>query len=291
MRMAYTTNEKLPKLRAEAVLMVRKGKSTREVARYFGYAQSTIVKWRKRASKNHLRSIPTRNSRPHNSPKSLPRETVAKIIYMRKQTKRCAEVVHRYLAKDGIIVSLSSVKRTLARFCLSKARSPWKRRRVYPPKPEAKAPGMLVEMDTIHFMLKNNQRVYVYTAIDVCSRYSHAMISKRANTHASIKFLKETKACFPFTITTIQTDNGSEFGKFFTDTIVRLRVFHRHIHPRSPNENGHIERFNRTIQEEIPKHRLCIFMKDDVSTFLDYYNNERIHMAIDYKTPKEMLAN
>jgi hypothetical protein len=37
MRMSYTKNENVPKVRAYAVRMVRSGKSTREVARYFGY--------------------------------------------------------------------------------------------------------------------------------------------------------------------------------------------------------------------------------------------------------------
>jgi len=65
MTMAYTTNEKVGLVRVQAIRMLRAGKSTREVSRYFGYAQSTIVKWWKR--KNEVRgrkdactqSIPT----------------------------------------------------------------------------------------------------------------------------------------------------------------------------------------------------------------------------------------
>lgn len=71
--MPYTTNEKLPKLRAEAVNMVRDGKSTRTVARYFGYAQGTIVKWCKRAPNWRVRCIETKSSAPKTSPRSLPK--------------------------------------------------------------------------------------------------------------------------------------------------------------------------------------------------------------------------
>ena len=45
----YTSNERLPELRARAVNMVRGGKTTREAALHFGYSQSAIVKWCKKA--------------------------------------------------------------------------------------------------------------------------------------------------------------------------------------------------------------------------------------------------
>jgi len=44
MRMAYTTNEKLPEIRAKAVQLLNERWSTRKVARYLGYSQSVIVK-------------------------------------------------------------------------------------------------------------------------------------------------------------------------------------------------------------------------------------------------------
>ena len=45
MSMAYTSNINIGKIRIQAIRMLRDGKSTREVSRYLGYAQSTIVKW------------------------------------------------------------------------------------------------------------------------------------------------------------------------------------------------------------------------------------------------------
>src|SRR3989344_2855523 len=55
--MAYDTNPKLPEIRARAVRLIHDGWSTRKVARYLGYAQGTIVKWRKRASSSFPRII------------------------------------------------------------------------------------------------------------------------------------------------------------------------------------------------------------------------------------------
>lgn len=289
MRMAYTKNENIPKVRAYAVRMIRSGKSTREVARYFGYGQSTIVKWCKKAPLGFVYRIETRSSAPNTSPRSLSTETVGRIIHARVKSKRCAEVVYEMLKAEGVKVSLSSVKRKLSIYGLLKKRSPWKKTRVYPPRPHAESPGMLVQMDTVHFVDKDDKRIYVYTALDVYSRYGFAILSTKANCCRSIHFLKKTIKYFPFRIQNIQTDNGPEFGLFFTDGVTRRGMTHRHIHPRSPNENGHLERFNRTIQEEIGRFGWCIFIPDDIKAFLHHYNTERLHMGINFKTPIQLI--
>jgi transposase InsO family protein len=198
-------------------------------------------------------------------------------------------VVHEMLKAEGVSVSLSSVKRKLGTYGLLKKKSPWKKVRKYPPRPEAKSPGMLVQIDTIHFVDKHGKRIYVYTALDVYSRYGFAVLSKRIGATHSISFLKKLIAYFPFKIINIQTDNGPEFSLHFTDFVIRNKMNHRHIHPRSPNENGHLERFNRTIQEEIGRFGWCIFVPQDIAKFLHHYNTERMHMGIQFKTPSQML--
>jgi transposase InsO family protein len=289
MRMAYDTNPKLPGIRAQAVRLLHDGWSTRKVARYLGYAQGTIVKWKQRASSSFPRVIETKSSRPKSSPNSLAQEIVARIIKTRIETKRCSEVVHEMLKAEGVNVSLSSVKRTLSQYGLLKKRSPWKRTRRYPPRPDILMAGDMVEMDTIHLVDKDGRRTYVYTAIDLYSRYGFAMLSEKADAYTSILFAKRAKRYFDFRIKVIQTDNGPEFGKFFSDFISRREMQHRHIHPRSPNENGHLERFNRTIQEEMPKHGLSILIAEDISAYLKHYNEKRMHMGIQYKTPRQLI--
>jgi len=287
--MAYTTNEKVGRVRLLAIRMLRTGKSTREVARHFGYAQSTVVKWNKRKNETwHSRKeLPTRSSRPKHSPRMLAKETIAKILEVRIRTRRCAEVVHATLRQEGTAVSLSSVKRVLSRHGMTKKRSPWKKRRKYPIRPDIAAQGDLVEFDTIHFADKYGKRTYIYTAIDVYSRYGYAMLSQKASAGTTLIFLKKARAYFPFAIRCVQTDNGPEFGKWFTD---HCNVKHRHNHPRSPNENGHLERFNRTLQEEPERHGLSIFIKKDIREYLRHYNTKRMHMGINFKTPRQMLT-
>jgi transposase InsO family protein len=285
MEMSYTTNEKLPRVRAAAVRMVRSGSSTRVVARHFGYSQSCIVKWCKKAGVVVGARIETKSSRPRKHPRALSKEKVAAIIKARMEHNRCSEVVHEYLKRDGVSVSLSSVKRVLKRYQLLRDRTKWKRRRKYPPRPEAEKPWDLVQFDTVHLGF-GARKTYVYTALDVYSRYGFAMVSDRINCKVSVVFLKKVLQKFP--VRTVQTDNGSEFALSFTDAVTRAGAQHRHIHPRSPNENGHLERFNRTLQEEAPRQGLGL-SKQGISKFLKHYNEKRLHLGLKFKTPLEML--
>lgn len=286
--MPYNTNPKAPEIRGEAVRLLHEGWSTRKVARHLGYAQGTIVKWRQRSGSRFPQTIETRSSRPKSSPRALSKQKVARIIKTRIDTKRCAEVVFETLKEDGIKVSLSSVKRTLDRYGLLKKRSVWKKTRRYAQRPDVKAPGDLVEMDTIHLQDKNGKKTYIYTAIDIHSRYGFAIHANKAHAEASIDFLKQARRYFPFKLRTIQTDNGPEFGLFLTDFIQRHGMQHRHIHVRSPNENGHLERFNRTIQEEMPRHGFAMSVSKDIKAYLKHYNEKRMHMGINFKKPIQL---
>jgi len=272
----------------DAVRLVRQGWSTREVARHFGYTHSAIVKWVARAPHDlMMRTIPTRSSRPQSHPASLPREIITRILGLRQERNQCAETLHWRLAQEGHAVSLSSVKRVLRRFGCSRY-SRWKKWHQYPPRPVAEKPGILVEIDTIHDG-PHEDRLYVYTMLDVCSRFAHALPVGRINTHKSLRFVRE--ASLPFPVTTLQSDHGPEFSKWFTKMVAVDGVAHRHSRVRKPNDNAHLERFNRTLQEEclsrIP--RSLKAYKKEIPEYLHYYNTERPHMGLRFKTPMDII--
>jgi transposase len=123
MSMAYTNNPNMAQVRRQAVLMLKQGHSTRQVARHFGYSQSVIVKWAARAPSDGRLLVPTRSSRPKSHPKQLAPDIVQAIIDARLAHNRCAEVVYDDLVEQGIKVSLSSVKRTLKRHELLREKS------------------------------------------------------------------------------------------------------------------------------------------------------------------------
>lgn len=295
MDMAYTSNPKLPRLRMQAVLLVRRGWSTRQVARYFGYNQSTIVRWVQRADADNLKgseNLPTLSSRPKSHPRALAPEVVEAIVAARLAHGRCAEVVYEDLLEQGIKVSLSSVKRTLVRHELLKSRSKWKRTRPVVPRPPADAPGVLVQMDTIHFIdWMSRERFYVYVVLDVCSRWAHAEVHDRLSQRLSLAVALRARARAGFGFAMVQTDNGPEYGKWFNDMLAAKGIGLRHSRVRSPNDNAHIERFNRTIQEEcLSKYPLrASTTQGRLDAYLSYYNNHRKHMGINFQKPAQVM--
>ena len=291
MYMTYTTNPHLPKVRMQAVRLVRSGWSIRQVARYMGFSHGAIINWLKRAPQDGRRSIPTRSSRPHHHPGELSSNMVQAIIEYRIKYQRCAEVIHFLLQRDGILVSLSSVKRVLRRQRLV-VRSPWKKQHSYTPRPEARKPGILVQIDTIVDGAPDD-RLYIYTLLDVCSRWAYAWPVIRANTHRSFSFVKRAQSVSPFDFYTLQSDHGSEFSQGLTKHLLTHGLSHRHSRVRTPSDNGHLERFNRTIQEEclnrVP--RILKRYQKEINDYLHFYNYERPHMGLNMKTPMQVVTS
>ena len=82
-----------------------------------------------------------------------------------KTKYECTEIIQYKLHKEGIAVSLSSVKRTIRRQEL------WRKKRKYrwnEKRPLPTAPGELVQIDTVHYVNPlDRSKIYIYTVIDL----------------------------------------------------------------------------------------------------------------------------
>jgi transposase InsO family protein len=98
----------------------------------------------------------------------------------------------------------------------------------------------------------------------------------------------------------VLTDNGSEFGNRsvknkaghpFERLLQEMGIKHRNTRPYRPQTNGKIERFWKTLYEDLIQdttfHSLDQ-LKEELLQYLAYYNHERHHQAIHCK-PIEML--
>jgi transposase InsO family protein len=260
------------------------------VARHFGFSQGAIVKWCKKDPTGGWRRIPTESSRPHHHPKELKKDMVAAIVRIREKHNRTSEVVHHELLQEGFKTSLNSVRRTIDRAGLMKKRSPWKRYHPPIPRPRPEKPGDLVQLDTVHRMIDEKKRLYVFVLLDVCSRWVCAKAYARMNGATTVAFVAEAQRSAPFHFDMLQSDHGPEFGMWFVEQVKKK---HRYTRIGKPNDNAHIERFNRTLQEECLDH-----LPDDVAAingalkkYLRYYNQERMHMGISLKTPVQIIQN
>jgi len=286
--MPYTKNPQMLKVSAKAVEMVRQGHSIRAVARYFGFNTSTVHKWNNKVPIGGVHEIPTESPAPKHHPWKTESKIIERIVAIRRDTGRCAEVIHRLLLNEGTVVSLSTVKRTLDRQRLTKKKSPWKRWHKYDERPKADYPGDLVQLDTIHLMQNKRKRIYVYTLLDVHSRWAYARAEGKMSAGTTVNFVRSAAKRSPFKFNCLQSDHGPEFSNHFTE---RVRIKHRHSRIRKPNDNGHLERFNRTIQHELLRNITTDVkvINRKLPKYLKYYINERLRLGLNLKTPAEIL--
>jgi transposase InsO family protein len=295
MDMAYSKNPNLPRVRMEAVELVKyHGWSIRKAARRFGFSHCAVRLWLQRKPVHGPYGrlvIPTFSSRPYSHPKALPDYLVKRILDIRQERNQCAEIIHHRLLKEGALVSLSSVKRTLRRAGCTRF-SRWKKWHQYSPRPLAENPGMLVEIDS---MIDGQpaDRLSAYALLDVCSRWAFALPVAQPNSRLSTLFVGKAQEVAPFKFQTVQSDHGSEFSKWFTKVIEHRGISHRHSRIRKPTDNGHIERFIQTLQKDcldrVP--RTMKSWKKEIPEFIRYYNHERPHMGLNYKTPMQVVRS
>lgn len=319
--MAYSTNPNLPKARAIAMrLLVVEQLPLQVVANRCGVSRSTIWRWKRKWNKlnehveltNHYRptrsagkvfrftacawNIPTVVSRPRTSPNAVAATIVARVLELRALLKRCAEIVwHHAVHKDGIQVSLSSVRRILKRSgCFLGAR----KKRVRPDnprRPHVTKPGELVQTDTVHYICPlTKRRRYVYTVIDLYTRMAYAEVHSRILPGLAADTVLHASQTFGFAFQLVQADNGPEFGRYFAQVLAGGGTAVRHSRLGRPNDNAHIERFNRTIQDECLGRYLTYKtpnkqIQTKLTKYLAFYNHERVHLSLQYKTPVEML--
>lgn len=302
--MPYCKIKEREKARYNAVYEVlREGRKPAEVARRFGVCRSTIKRWVERfivlEQEQEInwcaRRIPTMSSKPHHSPNRISHSLAFAIIEVRLATNRCAEVVHQELLNQGYRVSLSTVRRVIRQSGLVKEKSKWARHRKFSRRPEVKTLGDLVEVDTVHFYHPiTKKRLYATTLIDVYTRMAYVKIHEHMSQKSSYETVIAAQEQFGFSFKTIQTDNGPEFGKWFQDQITTHSMAYRHTRVRRPNDNAHIERFNRTLREEclgdyLPAKESLYHSQIRADSWLDYYNHDRMHLGLQLMTPIQML--
>jgi len=144
-------------------------------------------------------------------------------------------------------------------------------------------PGHLVALDTIEKFIQGTRR-YVITFEDIHTRFGFAWATSSHASLAAKEFFEICVQIFPYPITFVLTDNGSEFKKHFNEELNRLYLTHFHTYPRTPKMNAHLERFNRTIQEEYIDYHLYELLDPKIFNlnlmdWLIWYNTKRVHYA------------
>ncbi|GJV33834.1 retrovirus-related pol polyprotein from transposon TNT 1-94 [Tanacetum coccineum] len=169
-------------------------------------------------------------------------------------------------------------------------------------KPKLKNTNLEV-LNTLHMDLCGPMRVqtingkkYILVIVDDYSRFTWVKFlrSKDETPAVVIKFLKQIQVGLNKTVRYVRTDNGTEFvNKDLTDYYERVGIFHQKTVPRTPQQNGVVERRNRTLVEAA--RTMLIFSKapmflwaEAVATACYTQNRSLIHTRHD-KTPYELV--
>ena len=116
--------------------------------------------------------------------------------------------------------------------------------------------------------------------------YCYSNLSSKNSTD----FLTKLNKAFPFKIERIQTDNGSEFHKYFHEFLSKNNIIHYYYYSREPQQNSYIEIFNRTMQEEFlytyayDLSNISLLNTNIIKYFI-FYNTQRPNLSIKLSTP------
>ena len=138
---------------------------------------------------------------------------------------------------------------------------------------------------------------YCFNVIDVFTRQWLAFVlESRATRHEAIMAVNNAVAAvapIPPGLT-LRVDNGSQYtSREFRASMASLGITLEYIYVNTPEQNGHIESFHKTLKKEYvwPREFADIReARDAIHAAFEDYNHHRIHSAIQYLTPSEFAV-
>ncbi len=279
----------------------------------FGVSLRTLFRWQKEllANKGRLESLNKKSTAPKGRRKRTTSEGISlSIIELRREHPRLGkEKIHALLKQKGYSGSVSTVGRIMSDLKNSgtlpnpvrvsmQARTGNIIERTKKRKKKLRRPKgyRVLEVDTVIRFVDGLKR-YIVTGIDTEKRTAFSAAYTNHGSRSAADFLRKCSVVLPDCPQAVQTDNGSEFAKYFDLACASLGKERFHTHVRSPKENAHVERFNRTLDEEfLVWHRAL--MRDDMARFneklidwLVWYNAERPHFALGQQAPLRAMMS
>lgn len=172
--------------------------------------------------------------------------------------------------------------------------------------------GELAHIDT-HYLPKGivstepKKRYYLYGIIDSCTRVAWVELTEDLTAlttmFAGLRSFNILSGHYNIKFKEALTDNGPEFGQkqsksknnhAFERMLEELEIKHRYIRPYRPQTNGKIERFWRTIEDDLIRETYFeskAHLKEEILQYLYYYNQERPHQSLNGKAPNEFNKN
>ena len=296
----------------KSVIKHAKNKGVKKTLEEFKVSRATIYRWIKKFDGTN-KSLLDKSRRPHSHPNQHTEEELRNIRNYKAKNKNKGLVMLwlKLREKTGYSRSIVSLYRTMIRLGIYKKTPSKKKQSENRKYKQATYPGEKIQVDVkyvpINCMLKedkeNNIRYYQYTAIDEYSRQRVVMATKEHSTYESAKFVKLIIKKIKFNIETVQTDNGLEFTNrlsykadrntktFFEKELELNNIKHKLIKPRTPKQNGKVERSHRKDQENLYYEQKFLNFEDfkrKLSRWIREYNNTGMK-PLNWKSPNQIL--
>lgn len=169
-----------------------------------------------------------------------------------------------------------------------------------------KKAGELGHMDCYHIakdtIMGERRSLYLVCLLDDCTRIAWAELVEdiKALTvmFATLRCMNHIQNRWDIKFSEILTDNGPEFGAKgikhpekhpYGRLLLEMGVKHRHTRPYRPQTNGKVERFWRSLHEDMIEGTTFESLEEfnkELGDYLLYYNKLRPHQGINGQTPE-----
>ena len=302
---AYRRKEKLDKM----ALLASEGCSEEVALTALNIARATYYRWKKNYKIFGIEGLENESQRPHKLRKPVWSPNVEmKIYHLRKKFpvfgKQKIAVMYKRIHKET--VSVSTVGRILTKLIKASQVMPVpfimgrkdKKRRVFnghaqrwKKSMKSSSPGQLIQIDHMSIGVSGSKNLKHFTAICPTSRWTAYHVYTSATSTTAADFLERIKEEFPFKISSIQVDGGSEFMADFEKACFKNKIPLYVLPPRSPEDNGAVERSNGTAKYEFyaqyNSNPSLFMVRKRLKEFTHFYNYERPHQGIHHFTPSQ----
>lgn len=278
-----------------AVTKRRSGWPVERTLTALGISRTTYYRWQ-RASSLRIAGEHVGPPRPPIQPyEALPEEKAAVIAYALKHPElRHRELAWRMVDEDLVYVSSSTVYRILRE---AKLVCPWSRR-TKRRREETEKAGRADQIwaTDIKYVWVGDRHYFLVCFLDEYSRYivHHELLlgmdgaSVSMAAQAALETLPRDAKGRLLRRPAIRSDNGSCYiSREFGGVLDEHELSHRRIKPHCPEENGLMERANRTLGEALESEDLTNYLQavKVIERLIRWYNEERLHSALGFLRP------
>ncbi len=160
---------------------------------------------------------------------------------------------------------------------------------------DTSAPNQVWVSDVTYYKF-NNSQFFICAVIDLFSRkvvgYKIGLNNSTQLVKSTVKFAYETRK--PNSNLLLHTDRGSNYrSKTFFEYLKSVNITHSYSRAYVPYDNSVVESFFATLKREElyrRKYRSDAEFKSSVAEYISFFNENRPHQKLHYKTPNQKEA-